>query len=153
MPTILFLTHTGETTTASNNDNHLRLPRAFRAAGWSVSHAPAEHLHLIGDELQCNAGPLADYDRIWQLGFGSRENFLDRMQLLSTIDAERFVTAPQALMLLHGKYRWHEHMPETHISNDPARLLALTGSRRQLDTETTRRLLRAGDHAAARPRA
>lgn len=111
----------------ASNDNFERLQSAFAATGWNVFQAPPESLALVRGELRCAAGELESFDRIWQLGFGPQISFFDRMQMLSTMDPERFVTTPEALLKLHGKFRWLEHMPETHISNDPAHLLALTG--------------------------
>ncbi|MEM6709983.1 MAG: hypothetical protein AAF648_14475 [Pseudomonadota bacterium] len=111
---------------AHDNDNGARIPQAFAAAGWQVSHAPVASLRLSRD-LLCAAGPVRRFHRIWILGFGPARSFLDRMQMLSLLPSDRFVTSPEALLLLHGKVRWLEHMPETHISNDPDFLFACTG--------------------------
>ncbi|MEM1432652.1 MAG: hypothetical protein AAGG11_01205 [Pseudomonadota bacterium] len=109
------------------NDNHQRLPLAFRRAGWAVTVCPSDSLALDADGLSCAAGPLEQFERIWHLGFGTAATFFDRMQMLFNLPAERFVTSPVALLTLHGKFRWLEYMPETHVSNDPRHLLARTG--------------------------
>ena len=109
------------------NDNHQRLPLAFRRAGWAVTVCPSDSLALDAEGLSCAAGPLEQFERIWHLGFGTAASFFDRMQMLFNLPAERFVTSPIALLTLHGKFRWLEYMPETHVSNDPQHLLARTG--------------------------
>lgn len=111
----------------AHNDNHVRLPAAFRAAGWDVACAPHASLALARGQLLCGAGRVLDFERVWSLGFGEQTTFFDRMQLLSSVPQERFVTTVEALLLLHGKFHWHAHMPETYVSNDPGYLLAQTG--------------------------
>lgn len=124
---ILFLTAGDVAGNEAANDNHQRLPLAFRQAGWTVSVCSSDTLALDAAGLTCGAGPLEQFERIWPLGFGSAISFFDRMQMLFNLPAERFVTSPVALLTLHGKFRWLEYMPETHISNNPQHLLARTG--------------------------
>ena len=65
-------------------------------------------------------------DLIWVLGFGPRAGFLDRLQLLATLPRQnRFVTAIDALLHLHGKFRWPHLMPESYASSDPDRLASI----------------------------
>ncbi|MFK7913122.1 MAG: RimK family alpha-L-glutamate ligase [Pseudomonadales bacterium] len=124
MSRILFLLADAK---AAHNDNHQRLPAGFRNAGWEVSCAPHSSLVLANGTLLCAAGPLLEYDRIWPLGFGEQATFFDRMQLLEQIPQDRLVTTVEALLLLHGKFRWQAYMPETFVSNDSGYLLAQTG--------------------------
>ena len=112
---------------SAHNDNHLRLPQGFRDAGWQVACAPHKSLALANGTLLCSAGPVLDFDRIWPLGFGEQATFFDRMQLLQRVPQERLVTSVEALLLLHGKFRWQAYMPETFVSNDAGYLLAQTG--------------------------
>src|SRR3954453_5609061 len=102
MPSICFLTSTRGT---PRNDNHRRLPAAWLAAGWHVTCADHDDVYL-GDDGICIAEgvPLASFDLIWLVGLGARDSFLDRMQLLATLDPRRFVTSPQALLAHHAKY-------------------------------------------------
>ena len=62
--------------------------------------------------------PLAAFDLVWILGFGPRAGFLDRMQMLNTLDQARFVNAVDALVYLHGKFDLAELGPETHAGAD-----------------------------------
>lgn len=119
MKRIAFLAAPGD----SANDNRERLPTAFEAAGWHATVLFHETLALTADGAAArNAGggvvPLAPFDLVWILGFGARETFLDRMQLLKTLDQARFVNTADALVYLHGKFDLAEFGPETHASAD-----------------------------------
>ncbi|MCY3621850.1 MAG: hypothetical protein OXH68_09080 [Gammaproteobacteria bacterium] len=117
------------------NDNHLRLPQAFVAAGWSVSRIDHESLamdsrRVVARDLAGSAVAVADFDLYFVLGFGSQATFLDRMQLLRSLDQDRFVNAVDALVYQHGKVSLflaaHEiPQPETHVSNNPDALAAI----------------------------
>lgn len=117
------------------NDNHLRLPQAFAAAGWSVSRIDHESLaiegrRVVAQDLTGSAVAVADLDLYFVLGFGSQATFLDRMQILRSLDQERFVNTVDALVYQHGKVSLflaaHEiPQPETHVSNDPERLASI----------------------------
>ncbi|MDE0658422.1 MAG: hypothetical protein OXI79_02115 [Gammaproteobacteria bacterium] len=117
------------------NDNQERLPQAFAAAGWSVSRINHESLAMHGRrvlarDLSGSAVSIADFDLYFVLGFGSQATFLDRMQLLRSLDQERFVNTVDALVYQHGKASLflaaHDiPQPETHVSNDPARLASI----------------------------
>jgi len=122
MPSILFLTADAA---RAHNDNHERLPAAFRAGGWTVCVRSHESVGLEGGRILAGDDPLDDFDRIWVLGLGRAETFLDRMQLLRRVSQERFVTRIDAFVYQHAKYAWSEFMPETHASNDPDRLAAI----------------------------
>lgn len=112
-------------------DNATFIERAFARAGWTV-HA----LHL--DSLRLGpAGPLAadargtlhalrDADLLWVLGFGSRGAFLDKSQILQSLEGtQAFVSQPSALYLYHSKYPFpgtptpFPH-PESYASSDAA---------------------------------
>ena len=95
------------------NDNHLRLPAAFVAAGWRVARMDRDSLavdrgclNAVAVDPEGVAGArtaLGGFDRYFVLGFGSAETFLDRMQMLASLSPERFVNTPQALVFQHGK--------------------------------------------------
>ena len=67
MPELLLLV--GDATKA-RNDNHERLPVAFRAAGWQVRVADHDHLEIRAGTLCLDESPLQSFDLIWPLGFG-----------------------------------------------------------------------------------
>ena len=126
MKRIAFLAAPGD----SANDNRERLPAAFEAAGWRAALLFHETLGLTADGVAARdaAGrvvPLAAFDLVWILGFGGREGFLDRMQMLKTLDQARFVNAVDALVYLHGKFDLAEFGPETHASADVDALMAI----------------------------
>lgn len=109
----------------AHNDNHRRLPAAFRAAGWHVDVHNHDCLRLADGRLLAFAIPVAEYDLVWVLGLGRADTFFDRMQLLRRAPQERLVTRIDALMYRHAKYAWSEFMPETYASNDPDWLAAI----------------------------
>ena len=110
MKSIAFLAAPGD----SANDNRERLPAAFEAAGWRAALLFHETLGLTADGVV----PLAAFDLVWILGFGGREGFLDRMQMLKTLDQARFVNTVDAFVYLHGKFDLAEFGPKTHASAD-----------------------------------
>ncbi|MFU8816827.1 MAG: ATP-grasp domain-containing protein [Pseudomonadales bacterium] len=122
MPEIAFLL--GDTRIA-RNDNHLRLPAAFEAAGWAVTAVPQEAVRLAPNGVRFGATDPARFDLIWLLGLGRAETFFDRMQLLRQLPQNRFVTRIDALVYLHAKYGWWRYMPETYASNDAGYLKSL----------------------------
>ena len=121
MPSICFLTSTRG---VARNDNHRRLPEAWTVAGWEVTRADHDDVRLDRRGICVGETSLENFDLIWPVGLGVRESFLDRMQLLSTIDEQRFVTSPRALLMHHAKYSialgdLASHHPETFASRDP----------------------------------
>lgn len=120
-PSILFLLSHPETTA---NDNHQRLPQSFAEAGWDVAIASHRSLRLANGVLECSAGNVAQFSRLWLLGFGDAASFFDRMQLLLALPAQRFVVTPAALLCLHGKFQHLNHSPTTYVSNNLEYLLS-----------------------------
>ena len=113
------------------DDNAVLLEFALRNRGRDVRIACMDDLYLGGDGVAVPTAsgnlPLADCDLIWILGFGRRETFLDKMQLLATVPT-RFVNAVTALLNLHGKYPFAEAsdrfpQPQTFAHRDPEMLL------------------------------
>lgn len=132
MPSVAFLVALGREAT---NDNHERLPRAFAQRGWDVArieHASLviESLTLTGTDENGVTHDLAQFDRIWLIGFGDQPTFLDRMQFLRALDQSRFVNTIDAMTYVHGKPhllmtelgRVH---PETVVGGTDALLAAL----------------------------
>ena len=138
MPRIAFLVAGTGAASASvaTNDNHERLPRAFAAGGWEVACVEHESLALSSNRLAArhvDGKPLqlAGFDRYWMLGFGARATFLDRMQLLHSLDQTRFVNTTDALVYQHGKASLLLACPDvpqpiTHMSNDAEALFQIT---------------------------
>ncbi len=122
LPEILFLT--GEVD-AARNDNHERLPQAFAALGWQVQVQSHETICIDNNQVSLAQTQPDRFELIWLLGFGRQVTFFDRMQILRQLDQHRFVTAVDALMYLHGKHRWLQHMPETHTCTDFEHLLSV----------------------------
>jgi len=116
MRSILFLLGDSE---KAHNDNHLRLPAAFREAGWDVVCKSHEAVAIASNDVVVNDHQPLDFDLIWPLGFGRQVSFFDRMQILRALPEDRFVVSVDALTYLHGKHRWLKHMPETYTSCDP----------------------------------
>lgn len=116
MPEIAFLV--GDAAQASN-DNHERLPAAFRAAGWEVTMLRHEAVRMQSGRVRLGDHDPQRFQLVWLVGFGPAASFLDRMQLLRLVDQRRFVNAVDPLVHLHAKTAWTSRMPETHVSNDP----------------------------------
>ena len=139
MPKVAFLVAGPNAAPGSaRNDNHVRLPKAFEDAGWTVSLFDRESLavdgHRLTAETLSGATPtLAEFDLYVPLGFGAEATFLDRMQMLRTLDQRRFVNTADALIYQHGKISLLLACPEvpqprSHLSNNPARLAAIVAA-------------------------
>jgi glutathione synthase len=123
MPSVCLLISTDG---APQNDNAVRLARAWEAAGWRVVVADHEAVRLLRDcvTLAPDDRPLESFDLIWLVGLGARASFLDRMQLLQGVPPQRFVNTPLALLMQHAKHQLllgplARHCPETYASSDP----------------------------------
>jgi hypothetical protein len=125
MPELLLLL--GDAAKA-RNDNHERLPAAFRDEGWQVRIADHDDVESRAGILHLEELPLTAFELIWPLGFGRLATWFDRMQMLSHLPDRQFVVSPGALVWLHGKHRWHLLMPETHTSASAKRLHAVLTS-------------------------
>ncbi len=99
-----------------HNDNHLRLPRLFASAGWTVDQWHHDALLWRDGELYCGTKPAAEYQLVWPVGLGPRQTFPDRQELLCRLPAEVCINPPTAYLALHGKSAWLAHAPPTHIA-------------------------------------
>jgi len=116
------------------NDNLERLTSEFANQGWSVEHVDHASLEVIddqltGSDLNGTRHVLDQFDRVWVVGFGDQPTFLDRMQLLRTLDQSRFVNNVDALIYLHGKPHLvlgdlGKHHPQTIVSANVETLLS-----------------------------
>lgn len=121
MPQIAFLL--GDTRLA-RHDNHERLPRGFARAGWQTTCIAQTDIRLTPRGIRLGGHDPAGFDLIWPVGLGAAASFLDRMQLLRELPAERLVVSVDALTYWHAKYPWWRFMPETWASGDAAYLAA-----------------------------
>ena len=116
------------------NDNLERLANEFANQGWSIEHIDHASLEVLDGQLTGNdpngiRHVLDQFDRIWVVGFGDQPTFLDRMQLLRTLDQAKFVNNVDALIYLHGKPHLvlgdlGQHHPQTIVSANPQTLLS-----------------------------
>ena len=133
----------GPSVTGHANDNHQRLPAAFAAARWHVARLDRDSLGVDEERLTATslrpdrddgAGvDLSGFDRYFVLGFGPAATFLDRMQMLASLPAARFVNTPTALVFQHGKISLalacpDVPQPKSFLSNDPQTLAARVAS-------------------------
>ena len=65
-----------------------------------------------------------EFDLIWPIGFGEKDNFLDRLQLLSLCPEEKMVNSPRSWLTAHGKAKWLKFSPVSFISSDPKALIS-----------------------------
>ena len=117
----------------ARTDNLVRLEHAFSCSGWEVTSVDHDSLFLDAEGLKCRTDAEAEigvdqFDRIWLIGFGARQTFLDRMQLLQTIEASKFVNTVHAFIYLHSKAALsltslHSYAPPFVVSNN-AEMLA-----------------------------
>lgn len=119
-PRILFLI----TPNTTHNDNHQRLPEAFRQAGWETVVADHEALCWRDGTLVADDVDLSKMALVWPLGFGTQHSFADRAQLLDLIPPQRMVVPAHAWHTLHGKAAWLEYAPPTVIAAHAATLAA-----------------------------
>ena len=138
MPRIAFFVAGADAGRKPANDNDVRLPRAFAAAGWQVACLDRESLAVEGNRVAARsiAGrreELNGFDLYFALGFGAAATFLDRMQLLRSLDQRRFVNTVDALVYQHGKASLILACPDvpqplSHLSNDASALAAIVQS-------------------------
>ena len=124
MPRILFL---ASLLSPAPNDNHRRLPKAFAGLGWQTVVADHDEVRWDGQGVRAGQHPAEGFDLIWLLGFGRRQSYYDRMQLLRQLDQRRFVNPVDAYTYLHGKLppadELAEHLPETCAAAAPNYLI------------------------------
>jgi hypothetical protein len=60
---------------------------------------------------------------VWPVGFGDRDTFFDRAQLLQQVDQRKLVTPVDAWLRLHGKPAFLHYGPPSIVSANPAPML------------------------------
>ncbi len=113
------------TTSQPHNDNHIRLPRIFADAQWRVSRYAHDDLNLQRQTVYLGDMASTEFDLIWPVGFGPRQSFLDRQQLLAQVDQQRLITPALAYLTLHGKSAWLHFGPTTAVANHARPLVDL----------------------------
>ncbi len=126
MPAIGFLLP--ETHVEVGHENHELMSAAFERAGWTTHACITDTLCLTDGSVYARDGERAvnlfELDACWLMGFGRRESFLDKVQLLKLVEAATpLVNSVDAYVFLHGKILLSAlpsevSTPETHLSND-----------------------------------
>ncbi len=99
-----------------HNDNHERLPQAFKSAGWEVFVEFWDALYSSSSGPGMGSTDQGELDLIWPVGLGPHASFIDRIQILCEFPAESFITRPTAWLTHHGKAAWLRYAPETHVA-------------------------------------
>lgn len=126
--------------------NYLRIGNELVRRGHDVSLALMESLAMAGSRTVVSAtrlnepvvadnpmpafhqAPLEDFDIAWIMSLGMRQSFLDKMQLLFSVQQHcRLINSLDAIMHFKSKYFTASHgdvfrHPETWASNDPEEL-------------------------------
>ena len=113
MPDILFIA----TPAPSSNDNHERIPRAFRRAGWQVTLSTHEDICFDGANVVHAGRRLDTYTQIWCIGFGPRATYADRVALLAQLEQAIFINPVRAVDHMHAKTAWLDMCPLTCVSS------------------------------------
>ena len=108
-----------------HNDNHSRLPRVFADAGWQVTELAHDALNLRQRTVHLDTIPATQFDLIWPVGFGPRQTFLDRQQLLAQVEQHRLISPALSYLTLHGKAAWLHYGPTTAIAGNAQPLIDL----------------------------
>ncbi|MEJ2130982.1 MAG: hypothetical protein P8Y95_05020 [Gammaproteobacteria bacterium] len=126
MPTIAFLLP--ETFRDTGHENYELLSAAFSRAGWESRACVTDTLYLTESSVFARADDhavdLCAADACWLMGFGRRESFLDKIQMLKLLErSTRLVNSADAYVHLHGKILLNAlppevPTPESHLSND-----------------------------------
>ncbi len=135
--------------------NYLRFGNELRARGFTVTFCLVDSISMYGSNVMArgftldqevtdgDAFPALDtfdltaFSHLWLLSLGLRRNFLDKMQLLYSInDKVRIINSLDAIMHLKSKYFLASQpeqfkYPTTHASTDPTELyqIILQGGR------------------------
>ena len=123
---------------SSHTDNFTRIPAAFEVLGGSCVRATHDSLFAVGTRLLCRdeedvVHSVSSFDSVWIFGFGGRKTFLDRIQLLATIEPRQFVNTPLALLFAQtkgvlGLNLLAEFSLPTYVSQDATFLQQIVGS-------------------------
>ena len=117
-----------ETFVETGHENYELMSAAFARAGWRSHACIIDTLCLTDASVTARdaaqAVDLCELDYCWLMGFGRRETFLDKVQLLKLAErATRLVNSVDAYVYLHGKILLNAlppdvPTPESHLSND-----------------------------------
>lgn len=114
MNQITFITSYRNDPSPHRGRNQIPIIDAFRSREWAVVEISHESLHaengrVFGHEEKDDGTVERRVDichskLIWIFGFGPKETFLDRMQLLKALPPEKFVNTVDAFVFRHGKH-------------------------------------------------
>lgn len=96
----------------------------MRDAGWRVELL--DHEELRADNAGVYLGDFSSdhFDLIWLLGFGPRQSFFDRLQILHLLNQNKLMNEAKTYAWAHGKSAWLEFAPPSLVSQSPDRLAA-----------------------------
>lgn len=108
----------------NSNDNPARLPELLRKGGWDVAVYEHEQLYMVNAEVYVNNCRLEAFDLVWPLGFGPRQSFSDRLQMLHLLDTKKLINHPDTYAWAHGKGAWLDFAPLSMVSTNADQLAA-----------------------------
>ena len=107
----------------SGNDNPVRLPEILSAGGWDVTMCDHEQMSMTNADVYLGTHLANQFNLIWPLGFGPRQSFADRLQMLHLLDSKKLINHPNTYTWAHGKGAWLAFAPTTMVSNRPEQLI------------------------------
>lgn len=117
-----------------HNDNHSRIVLALEADDWEVSVFAHEDVSILHGVVCGQEQPLMDFDLVWMLGLGERQDFIDRCQILANLPPGKMVNSALALLSLHSKHIALPHSPLTSSSNRSDQLLRYADQHAEIDS-------------------
>jgi len=106
-----------------HNDNHNRITSALDSDGWQISTFAHSKVSLRDGLVYAGEQPLANFDLVWMLGLGEREDFMDRCQILANLPAGKMLNGARAMLALHSKHFQLPHAPLSCSANSTKDLL------------------------------
>ncbi len=107
-----------------HNDNHNRITAALEPAGWQIRTFTHDKVSVRDGLVYAGRQMLADFDLVWMLGLGEREDFMDRCQILSNLPTGKMLNSARAMLTLHSKHFRLPYAPLTCSSNNTQDLLS-----------------------------
>jgi len=109
-----------------HNDNQRRITAALEPDGWQISKFAHDKVSVRNGRVYADGQRLADFDLVWMLGLGEREDFLDRCQILTNLPNGKMLNSAQSMLALHSKHFQLPHAPLTCSANNTQDLLNYT---------------------------
>ena len=113
MPLITFITSYRNDPSPNRGRNQLNIIEAFGERDWNIAEISHESVHARDNRIfgfdeadnESNRQPIdiMQSELVWMFGFGPKESFLDRMQVLNALPPRMFVNSVDAFVYRHGK--------------------------------------------------